>query len=272
MRAGYALDSAGMVEPIAYLPRGAVSRAPVRTERAAPAVHLERVVIAYFAVHADTELGGVVRTLPEGCADLIVDVGPAQVRALLNGPRRAARVFEHAPGTRLFGVQLRPGAARLLVDTPARDLLDRSTPLEELFSKSAVGELVASLAAARELASAVPALERFVASELRGAPSVDERVARAVDRLVEQRGAVDVAALARHVGASPRNLARLFDVWIGLGPKELARMVRFQAILEALEQGDRPAWASLAASLGYADQSHLIRDFARFAGVTPTAL
>jgi AraC-like DNA-binding protein len=49
-------------------------------------------------------------------------------------------------------------------------------------------------------------------------------------------------------------------------------MVRFQNVLGRIASGDSPDWAALAAELGYADQSHLIRDFSAFAQLSPGAL
>ena len=79
-------------------------------------------------------------------------------------------------------------------------------------------------------------------------------------------------ALARSVAASPRNLTRLFHAWVGTSPKLFCRTVRFQSVLRHLGGGNKPDWAALAAELGYADQSHLIRDFSDFAQVSPGAL
>jgi len=81
-----------------------------------------------------------------------------------------------------------------------------------------------------------------------------------------------VGELARAVAASPRNLTRLFHAWVGTSPKLFCRMVRFQYVLRHLASGGKPDWAALAAELGYADQSHLIRDFGHFAQVSPGAL
>jgi AraC-like DNA-binding protein len=54
---------------------------------------------------------------------------------------------------------------------------------------------------------------------------------------------------------------------VGIGPKEFARVVRFQRAvhLAALERN----WARIAVDAGYYDQAHLIRDFQDLAGTAP---
>ena len=46
-------------------------------------------------------------------------------------------------------------------------------------------------------------------------------------------------------------------------------MLRFRALVGGLERGE--GLAELAYECGYADQSHLNRDFREFAGTTPSA-
>ena len=58
---------------------------------------------------------------------------------------------------------------------------------------------------------------------------------------------------------------------IGVGPKLLSRILRFQQVFRAVERVD-PEWASIAVDCGYYDQAHLIRDFNQFAGQTPAVL
>jgi transcriptional regulator GlxA family with amidase domain len=90
-------------------------------------------------------------------------------------------------------------------------------------------------------------------------------------RIVESGGRVSVDRLATGAGISSRQLERRFLREIGIGPKLLGRIVRFQQVFRAVERLDS-AWASIAVECGYYDQAHLIRDFNQFAGQTPAVL
>ena len=57
---------------------------------------------------------------------------------------------------------------------------------------------------------------------------------------------------------------------MGLPPKLLARIVRFDRLLRQLRTGAAMSWADLALECGYYDQAHLVREVRRFTGVTPT--
>jgi AraC-like DNA-binding protein len=84
----------------------------------------------------------------------------------------------------------------------------------------------------------------------------------------------DVASLSSDLYVSERTLRRRVQDAIGLPPKVVHRMLRFQGFL-ALAHGredDPAALAMLAAEAGYADQSHLTRECLRLAGLSPRAL
>lgn len=83
-------------------------------------------------------------------------------------------------------------------------------------------------------------------------------------------GAVRVAALVDGAGCSHRHLVAQFRQQVGATPKTAARVLRYARAARLLARGDlRPA--QVAAVCGYADQSHLTREYAVFAGTTPAA-
>ena len=85
-------------------------------------------------------------------------------------------------------------------------------------------------------------------------------------------GDISISGLARSLGCSRKHLVSLFHREIGLPPKAIARVLRFQHATEKLEQRCFRSLADLAISCGYADQAHFNRDFTRFSGETPSQL
>jgi AraC-like DNA-binding protein len=81
-------------------------------------------------------------------------------------------------------------------------------------------------------------------------------------------GAVPIGELAAELGWSRRHLAVRFREELGMAPKALARLLRFERAVKRLRAGDE--LADLALDAGYYDQAHFNRDFRAFAGTTPT--
>lgn len=80
-----------------------------------------------------------------------------------------------------------------------------------------------------------------------------------------------IGSLADSACLSRRQYERAFRDTVGMNPKEYARIVRFQKALWMMQCQDYN-YAGIAAECGYADQSHLIRDFKFLSGHTPEAL
>lgn len=93
-----------------------------------------------------------------------------------------------------------------------------------------------------------------------------------IDRIVQSAGRVRIETLADDAGLSARHCERLFQHHVGVTPKMLSRILRFQRALRHAHGETAGQWAAVAADCGYTDQSHLIRDFAQFAGETPAQL
>jgi AraC-like DNA-binding protein len=92
--------------------------------------------------------------------------------------------------------------------------------------------------------------------------------------LTETRGRIRIADLAERVYLSRRRLSTLFAAELGVTPKEAARTMRFTHAVSRIGQGVRRGaldLAALAAECGFADQSHLDREFRAFAGTSPTS-
>ncbi len=81
--------------------------------------------------------------------------------------------------------------------------------------------------------------------------------------------AATVAELAARAAVSARHLDRLFDRYVGIAPKVVGRVLRFQGALRALMRDPGCSLAALAVAWGYYDQAHFVKDFKRFSGGVP---
>jgi AraC-like DNA-binding protein len=91
------------------------------------------------------------------------------------------------------------------------------------------------------------------------------------DQLEAHDGAQGIGALTRETGWSPKRMSAAFRASVGVPPKSVARLLRFERVIARLQRPDAGRWAARALDSGYYDQSHLVRDFTEFAGCTPTA-
>jgi len=112
-------------------------------------------------------------------------------------------------------------------------------------------------------------LEEFIARRANHRPSPE--IAFAYRRLAHTAGGVRMAALAEEIGWSRKHFIGRFRSELGVAPKSLARMMRFHQACRLARAGRARDWAGIEAESGYADQAHLVREFAEFAGEPPTA-
>lgn len=209
------------------------------------------------------------RTIPNGSAELICQVGSSP---RVVGPQSGPVEQILSPGTTVVGIRFRPGAVSSLLAIPAFELVDLSVAAKDLWGPVAVelGERVAGSASSTEAAAI---LENTALALLPGASTLDTITVEAVRRLVP-RATDDVTSLASSLDISERQLRRRFHVAIGLAPKVFHRMLRFQRFLALSREVERPSrkigW--LAATAGYADQSHLTRESMRLSGLSPRTL
>jgi AraC-like DNA-binding protein len=166
----------------------------------------------------------------------------------------------------VVGIRFEPYGAALGFGLPSEELVDRAFPLAEVVAVRA-GEWMERLAATADWGSRMLVLE----SGLRAALDVRrcDPVVEAASRIIARSGGrMTVEALSSELGVRPRRLERGFRAHVGIAPKKLCRITRFQRLLGEMERG---TLAGAAVRCGYTDQAHLTRDFRDFGGMTPAA-
>lgn len=171
-------------------------------------------------------------------------------------------------GGRSFGmhVNLAPPAASMLFGLPLHTLAHRKVPLEEVLDEPCLAE---RLHDAGGWSARFQLLDAVLLKRLAAARPPSAGVVWAWRRLLETNGDVVVSELATELGWSRKRIVARFREEVGLPPKAVARLLRFERAKALAEQASRPDWARLAVECGYYDQSHLINDFRAVTGRTP---
>ncbi|PRY52993.1 MULTISPECIES: AraC family transcriptional regulator [Glycomyces] len=228
---------------------------------------LGRYVERFWAVHWDLPEGSSYESVvvPHPCVNLsFMPVLGAEV----HGPGLAVSRHPLTGRGRVFGAKFRPGGFTAFTGIEAAAVADWVAGAGTVFGPE-VDELNAVVMSGGDEA-AVGVVTRFLAARM--PERVDERYAellRIVTAMLEDRGITRVDQAASRFFMTQKALQRLFQAYIGLGPKALICRYRIHDAADRLAVDPDVDLARLAAQLGWSDQAHFTHDFKDLIGFPP---
>lgn len=99
-----------------------------------------------------------------------------------------------------------------------------------------------------------------------------DSITASANLIIKQAGLVSLDKLVHCANMSIRSFERHFNEQVGISPKQLCCISRFNHALDLKLRRRDLDWTSIAYEAGYFDQMHLIKDFKRFCGDVPTSL
>lgn len=197
--------------------------------------------------------------VPDGVMDLMWFRG----RLGIAGADTRTMIAKTRSGEVTWGLRLAPGVAYALLGVPAHELTDQRVELSELVT------LPRNLPCSFEDDTPDALEQLFVALWARADPDRHVlRIAASLDRAA--RNGLSVRETAELHDLSERSLRRLSNRLFGYGHKTLMQIHRFQHALHLARAG--LPMRDAAATAGYADQAHFIRETKRLTGQTPSQL
>ncbi|HEU4473626.1 MAG TPA: AraC family transcriptional regulator [Gemmatimonadales bacterium] len=222
-------------------------------ERVFPNGHLE-LIVQLDDRYLDVTASGAVPT-PAACV-----TGIFSHSAVVQAPRRPCRVL---------GVRLRPAGAWALLGHPLWQLAELTADLGDLLGPVG-GELAERCHGADGGIERVRRAVAWLGARLAqpDVPRVDPAVQWVARRIAESGGTRAIGALRAETGLTDARLISLFREQVGVTPKRLARIHRFDRALGLLTRG-HDNLATVAQRAGYFDQPHMNAEFREMAGLTP---
>jgi AraC-like DNA-binding protein len=195
---------------------------------------------------------------------------PGRLESFVAGLHAGYAVVDSAE-QRGIQMDLTPLAAYRLLGVPMSELANQIVGMDDVRGGSVV-RLAERVGATATWAERFALLDRTLLRWVDEGPEPDRAVQWAWDQMERSGGRVEVGHLADEIGWSRRHFIERFRRQVGLAPKLTAQVLRFTRACGLLRQR-RPGTTitDVAMACGYADHSHLTREFQHMAGCTPSA-
>jgi len=203
-------------------------------------------------------------TLPHPNVHLVVEQGQARIHGVHHG----RFVRELAGLDQVFGIKFKAGGFYPFFRQPVSVLLNQSLDVTACFGLAGA-DLAAQVVAGAGFEAMCAAAEAFL---LRHLPAADAQVARVsslLARIAQETDIVSVDDVQAISGLNKRGLQRLFQKYVGVGPKWVIQRYRLHEAIAQVQAGKALSWTALALELGYFDQAHFVRDFRQLVGMAP---
>ncbi|WP_050748961.1 DUF6597 domain-containing transcriptional factor [Shouchella clausii] len=217
-------------------------------------------------------------TLPDGSVEMIIDLGEDVIRlfdrnnrelvfghAIVCGPHSEYFVINSTCASRVIGIHFKPGGIHPFLKERLDEIHNTHLPLHALWGSKISGlrdELLDSLVPEKMFHILERRLLSLAIKDLERHPAVQY----VLNNLHGHR----IGEVIEQVGISHRRFNQLFKEEVGMTPKRLNRIYRFQEVLRNLHSGESHSWTDIALECGYYDQAHFIKDFQSFSGLNPS--
>jgi AraC-like DNA-binding protein len=236
-----------------------------------PHIALQKHIDAYWMVQTGALVEPYAEPIfPDGCTDIIVNVGYNSTElngvafkpgnAYLAGTMTRLTHVNRVPHTCIIGIRFKPGGLSGFYQLPLPELTDQ---LVEFTDKALLSLLDPGDGWTQRL-------DRFFTGKM---TSRNEKVMGITHLVYNRKGQITVDELAKNFHISNRTLERLVKNQIGISPKELTGIIRFQHALQYIRAGsNNESLLRMAFDTGYYDHAHLTHAIKKYTGLTPSQL
>lgn len=144
---------------------------------------------------------------------------------------------------------------------------NKSLLVSEIIKFSSVNDIENQIAEQKEFSCKVKIVEEFLFKQFQTEKQIDPRLFDAIDIIHNSYGLIPSAEIAKKIFMSQRTLERKFARVIGLNVKEYSSLIRMKNVLKYFPK--TKDYFKIIADYNYYDQSHFIKYFKKYTGLSP---
>lgn len=149
---------------------------------------------------------------------------------------------------------------------PAHELFNLSISLDNIFDRNSIIEIEEKLAIASTDNHRIKIVEQFLISHLNDIQT-DKLILEAIQLIYQSNGTIRIKELNKRLFISQSPFEKRFRKLVGTTPKKFASIVRFNKILNNLNENK--SLTEISYENNFFDQAHFIKEFKHFTGETP---
>ncbi len=170
-----------------------------------------------------------------------------------------------------FEINFKPNGFNKIFRVCGREITNRIINTEAILDSS-VKRFFDQLSNASGLIEMASIADVYLLSYLKKQKLIDynDPITHTSNLILKNAGSLNVAQLASYANMSLRSFEAHFIEQVGISPKLFCCITRFNHALDIKLKNPKKDWTSIAYECGYFDQMHLIKDFKKFAGNSPS--
>jgi len=234
-----------------------------------PSIVLQDYIYCYWQLKTTEKLTSQFnyKVVADGCIDIFFELNSSK-KSFVMGFCKKYTEFPLESEFNYIGIRFLPTMFPQLFNVNASELSNKFESLESIVPKTFKYISVHFHKELNRAAIKILLDEHFSSIILKIDFDLDSRLYNAINIILKNYGVLNVTEI--DTGISDRQLRRLFRYYIGDTAKTFSKVVRFQNILKAKPSNQSLKNNKLFYDIGYYDQSHFIKDFKNFYGVTPS--
>jgi len=195
--------------------------------------------------------------------DTQFDLPPVAV----TGIRKGIKSIHLSQGTETLLVRFKAAGAGSFFKIPIHEFYESGLSLNDIYSSNIVDTFLQQIASAESDQKRIETLEMFLNSRL--TKPHDLLVATAVEQMHLMQGKLKIQQLCVNLNISVDAFEKRFRKTAGTSPKQFCSIIRMRHAIDVMS-AQTYALPDVIHQLGYFDQTHFIKDFKLFTGLTPS--
>lgn len=197
------------------------------------------------------------RMVPDVGIQTLITCDQSEFSIITLEPDVESMLVKLKPETEYFGIRFIPGIVK-----PAEKFWEQAEYTEEIHK---------SFSKEKSFSQRCRLFQRIFEEYLNqyGEHNANSQVPSIYAMVSKTNGDIRIDELSRHLGYSQRYMSKMIKAGFGMSPKTLCKYIKFQKSLEYLGYRSDMDITEVSNALGYYDQSHFVKYFKEFTGVTP---